>query len=314
MIKELLKPEAEEKETVEGEISRAEEREDQSKEVIETESGRFHILYNIHGGIAESKPTPAERLDKKDALILEGAGISENFKDKRVARRIIDFQRLTANINRDIVRRAIKDCVPIFFVDASDKAWENYKNSEIKQKIAAGIEGAMGVSVVIAGSIKSSEQKISRRDFIKRLFAYGMGGYLSTPLIKEFSAPWAAEKRKVRQFGKFSDTIHPEFRTFAVEGRNHLIAQKSETVAKILEKENNKKPEVAISIGAAHYDLEDALKISDEERIEKLKSYEDISLEDEALIIRIDFEKSPDQKGRTFKVTLMHDPKLKSQK
>ncbi len=176
---------------------------------------------------------------------------------------------------------------------------------------AGAIAQAQGGTIVWAGS-KYLSQPVTRREFIKRTAILTLSGYFSLPAIKEATAPIASRSPSMRKIDRAIDTVHPETKSAIVEGRNSLLAQKSEAVAKLIGKELGHKPEIAISIGAAHYGLGNELQKNTRERIRELKNYKDINLEKESLIVRIDFEKAEDLGKDRYRVkaTLLHDPDM----
>lgn len=65
-----------------------------------------------------------------------------------------------------------------------------------------------------------------------------------------------------------NDAIHPETRHEIIRIlRNHLFAEKADTVARKLALEiQNRKPEITITVGSNHYGIEKAFFKKDEER------------------------------------------------
>lgn len=109
-------------------------------------------------------------------------------------------------------------------------------------------------------------------------------------------------RRAVNRFlNDLNERVHPETNAIIVTLRNHLFAQKAETIVKTLSPEiKNRKPEAAITLGARHYGIERALKEEDKERvwlIDKLLSVPGLKKTREkiATIARFDFNKEKDK-------------------
>lgn len=285
--------------------------EDGRVETVETSAGSFSIFYGVHGGFSRDEPLSAKHMEGVDALILEGMGISPKMGDPRYAASSVRGEQ--RGIGRNIVNSAMEKGTPIFLVDVSADFSEIHKNDEWKIKLVSALEALLGASITVVGS-KYLSQPITRREFLKRSAILTISGYFFLPIIKEGTSSMASKSRSMRKMDKLIDSAHPETNSVVVEGRNCLFAQKSETVAKLLEEQIGHKPKVAISIGTAHYGLEDELQTKEEERINKLKAYKDMDLDKESLIVRIDFEKAEDLGKDKYrvKVTLLHDQKMQN--
>gem|GEM_PF-4908885 len=93
-----------------------------------------------------------------------------------------------------------------------------------------------------------------------------------------------------------NQVIHPEMRRFGIQTRNTLMAQKSEAVAKLLARDLNRKPEVAVIIGGAHAGIEGELKEAEEKRVRELRRDLGKSFDNNRFIVRIDFVTSNGKK------------------
>ncbi len=288
--------------------------------LIEKPEAKYRIIYGYHG--TEQKP---EDLGKAEALVLEsGFG---NYSTPQEAEFL--FKEIQKNIKQyeRLIEKAAKEKKPIFLADISDS-----ESIMIFQVIIGVLESVSSVPILyslledvreIIKEKKLNQKKLNRRDFIKTSAKGLIGFYLSTPFLEVFLNTFSDffSKNRVnlqsksenlnRFLTELNEKIHPEIYAIILTLRNYLLAQKMETIAQTLKKKN-KKPEIAIVVGASHYGIEKALQKEKNKRIElinfltKLPGLEE-SRKRIATIARFDF----DEKEKNWKVTqIFKDPLL----
>jgi pheromone shutdown protein TraB len=127
--------------------------------------------------------------------------------------------------------------------------------------------------------VTSERKKMNRRDFLKllskSLLAVYFAPQLAENLILFFSLPDKAmlneetARRKIHRFLiKLNEKIHPETHMILITLRNIIMAQKLITIARDINKEISKKPEIGVVVGASHIGIEGALNLDEKERKE----------------------------------------------
>ncbi len=287
---------------------------------IETEKGRFSIVYSLH-----DIPVRPETIRNVDAVILELVG---NYDSLEGAKKDIDLASDKRSSYRYILPTAARSEQPLFFLDFIADESETKKLAQemgVKNQILPMVEFLFGTILTIGGTINyGSKNRLerTRRDFLKLGGASLLGAYLSLPKLSQvLEAPYAIKHqvpgqtdliwRAHKMSGNFSKLIHPEMRSVGYETRNILIAQKSETVAKLLAQELKRKPKLSIIVGAGHYGLEHTLQIDENSRVGKLAKDLGDKFRKQGAITRVDFQPTEDPEKKRIEISFLRDEHFK---
>lgn len=283
---------------------------------MESVNARYHINYDDHR--TDINPNI---LDDCDGLVMEMRG---NYDDPKETQEWIEHFSHSKQFAR-VIMDAAKNKKPIYFVDLIEsKKVDNFsKERERKELTIPFIEMMMGSALGVHLIYKdlAGDKKMTRREFLKSGLQAIAATYLETPFIQQTAWDIATKhgtaltdekstSRKVEKIlNRINNDIHPELRTIIVDARNDLMAQKTETIAKILSKKLKKKPELAIIIGARHSGIEQSLTDKEEDRVKRLRRDFGEELSKNASVAEIDFAKG---EGNTiyFKIEILKDPAL----
>lgn len=221
----------------------------------------FRIIYGKHN--IEQDPKDIEGLD---GVVLEGIGdystIESAYKILEACYESIQYKR--------IVEKAEKDRQSIFFADIVEE-----DVTIALQESLLNIEPIAGVLLLVSlvnDALK--KQKMTRREFLKRSGKLLSGLFFSTHIL-EYPLWLTGKDEEARSIiNRFvldlNERIHPETNLIVLTLRNHLLAQKMQTIAEFTNSER-KKPEIGIIIGHAHIGIERSLEKKSEERTEIIK-------------------------------------------
>ncbi len=230
--------------------------------LVPTPEADYRIIYGFHN----IKQNP-EDLGDAHALALELAG---DYFSIESAERLALYVMEQHQQYREIVKEAKNKKIPLFFVDIprlDDLVL-------ILNSLLIVSESLVGLGI-ISSLIQRAPKPMTRRDFIKILPSVIIGSYLSSHIPGMASTAMnlgrineETVKRKIHRFlTTLNEKTHPETYIILLTLRNYIIAQKLNTIAQMLRKDFiNKKPQVAIVIGASHIGIETALQESDDER------------------------------------------------
>lgn len=267
---------------------------------ISTENAEYKIIYSVHG--RQNDPGDVEG---SDAIMLEF--MPENFEEDRVAK-IIKDQTEQQQQYAEVVKYATSHNVPLYFIDLSWKTSSEKDPKDViramKKYVAPVVGLKIGYEVVKSAAKNMKNKPVTKRDFLSAFGKTLVASYFSTPAADVVTALASTQlathepdettmirtlERNVRDV---NDKLHPELRHFSLEGRNTLMAEKAELVAKTLNK-GGKKPKISIIIGARHTSIEDNLKMPEGVRREELRKYfTSEEIEGEKTIAKVDFKKS----------------------
>jgi DNA polymerase IIIc chi subunit len=265
--------------------------------IVETPEGIFRIAYGRH-----KVPQNPEDVKGVDAIMLE-SGMLQYYLNQEEA--IKEFPLLYESVQyKNLIKEAAKAKQPIYLTDL-DPRMENAILAFLLQT-AEGM-GAIGLDLwllyLLGLKVITKSKKITRRDFLKLLAA----AYFGTELVESFTYPRKGNieegtlTRKInRSLINLNEKIHPETNMVILTLRNLIMAQKLTTIAKELQQKIGKKPEIGIVVGARHIGIEDALKMSKEERMEIIKRILSIPAleklrEGIATIARFDYNQTTEQ-------------------
>jgi hypothetical protein len=298
-----------------------EHRETEFKNVsqVETEVGKFKIMYSLHNFVANPKI-----VEGSDGIVLELLG--ETFDEAGMEKSADWIQEDRFSPYKEVVREAAEKHVPVFLTDLSLKTMKSkefrgtYGQDVFKEMVEKAF-GAMGVFLSV--NVLLSE-KMSRRDFLKKgaMAVAALGAYASFPLSKDILGEAETSLRTkeidetsvLRKGERLVDTAqyhtHPETRSLMVDARNDLFAQKSETIARSLGKSLGRKPSIAIVIGAGHVGLERSLQKSGDDRLGFIREKLGSNIGNEKLIARLDFSDEEEGGKRKVDVSFIQDPNI----
>lgn len=272
---------------------------EEARNIVElsTEQADYKIVYSVH----TRQNNPGDIVGS-DAIILE-YGIDYSNADEVINvlnKDVEDNQQYKA-----IIEYARANKIPIYFVDVSLKT-RNEKDlldlAKLVKKALIPVVGAK-VSYALGKSVikDMKELPINRRNFLKGLGKTMLAVYTGTPALEPTAALASTRLshepdeegvlRKIeRGVADINSSIHPELKTFSMEGRNALIAQKAESIAKDLESRLGKRPKLSVIIGALHTGIEKDLKMKETERQVGMRKYfTEKELDTEKAITRVDF-------------------------
>lgn len=279
---------------------------------VETPNAQYSVMYGLH--VFEQSP---DFVDDVDAVLLEmmfskdDAGYLSEWATEKLP---------SITQYRAIIKKAKELSKPVFITDYIGEPGRVVKES-ITSKALSALEALLGGHLLLNKGLLSKEDiettvpasSLTRREFLKQIGNAGKyigATYLLVPTLRTVvglsdilsNVPIEVN----RPLNKIVETIHPELDSKLLEGRNDLIAAKSETVAEILFDELKIKPRLGIVIGGAHTGIEDSLKKLPQERLDSIRGYFKDETGRQATIIRIDF------KGEETMVTLLKDSALTS--
>jgi hypothetical protein len=259
---------------------------------METQNGVYKIIYSNH-----TIPNDPHTIDDVDVIICERPGLKYP----------VDQDPQTAGLNYTLdgqhgvtFRAAALQKKSIFYVDVSPALAERIQTSETVSNLLPGAEAIAGIGLLASSrrwkqrmsdetpvetgnATKEESEKIhDRRSWLSTVLrkAKQVGGlYLLTPIDQMASTLWSTgfrepnERSIARQTERALHDVnrvaHPELND---EGRNILIAQKAETIARLLIPRFQRKPRISIFVGALHHNIERQLVSSEEMRIRALRS------------------------------------------
>ena len=279
---------------------------------VENPRSTYRVVYSSHDTIND----PGTLRDA-DCAILE---LVQTYPEKDRLRLSEDFFKiLPAKQYDEIIPQAYKEKKPLFFVDMSASTEDN-RNADmefiIHGTILPIIEAGLGVGLGLYGGKQIRKKEKTRRDFLKATGAAISATYLIAPAMRVLSKPMArnSEDSVARKLNRViqhtNELIHPETHLPTVlDLRNTLIAEKSEFVADMMNKELGRKSTSNIYIGAEHIGLEKELQRDPEDRIKTLRNDLDKDFKKEGSIIRVDFVANLGGKD-AITVKVFKDPKF----
>ncbi len=272
--------------------------------IVETDKGKFRIAYGA--SFTERKP---EELGKADVWAPETSGLVDYTLTKELVEekfyKISRKDKPFSTDHRKIFEKTEEGKKPIFLIDITEQ--ELATLLQIDLKYLEPIVGS-GLLAILARDFILGEKRLTRREILKKAGAgiYFLSEFPAGIIRGLFGEDFiVGEKSASRAVEKFLDDlnerIHPETNAIIQTLRNSLLAQKAKTIAERLGLEiKGRKPEIALTVGAAHHGIEKALLKEDEERvwlIDKLLSVPGLknTREKIATIARFDFNKEKDK-------------------
>lgn len=261
---------------------------------VETPSAVYNIIYSNHG--VQNHP---EDIFGSDGVIMEGIlGDVDTNDIENILRKQMELNRQYGQV----IRYASEHNIPLYMADISEKS-DTGSSEIITKKIIAPIVGGYLSYRFLKSSISDIAKKpVTRRSFLKNFGKTVAAAYLSTPAVELASSEVKRLSDKEinesdvsrniqRHAAKINNSIHPELNTLTLEGRNSLIAMKSDNIAKNLSHSLGRKPNISLIIGGRHIGIEESLKISDKERLDELREYlDDEQIDGEKTIFEIEWD------------------------
>lgn len=289
---------------------------------LETANADYLLYYTRH-----DVQTSPEIVRQADAVILESI---TDFRDDQKTEQSVHHSLFDkTSPYHEVVRAAAEQGKPIFLLDLSRIAAKNQNMLEskdgeeqdemTKNELKVAIEGTLGVGAILwaAADLKKAltgNPQMSRRNFLKFLGKSAAGIALASPLVGRMTGYLAKdgltaepdESSLPRKAQKTIEnaTYHANLdRSKVIHARNDLWAQKSETVAKYLEKDLGRKPNLAMSMGADHVGIERSLKDNPTDRLSRLSADLNEDFKHEGLIAKITL--TPEAKTDRVKVEVV---------
>ncbi len=257
-------------ETVEKKEKLPEEELPPNVKEIETQNAKIRIAYERHDGIERK---PEELGDNYDAWVPEIMGIDYTLSKKIVERDFNKIFRKKIPEYRKIFEKIEKEGKPIFLGDITEDKTILLLNKSLRylESAATGVLVASLVYDFLAG------EKLTKIEVLKSIAAVYLYSEAIEAMIDKLSYKLRGgidEKsisRAIERFlGNLNEKIHPETHFILATLRNSLFAQKMKTIAESL-KIQNRKPEIAVTLGAGHHGIEKALLKDDEKRVGLIK-------------------------------------------
>jgi hypothetical protein len=266
-------------------------------EVVETQTGKYRIIYENH-----SFPAGVDKLGNNyAALVLEGVIQPE---DSRTALEWAQRERTPEEVEKTkqwrqtqvILEQMGKEGKPMFNVDAHGGVVHGFA-----QLYGVPVAEWLVASKVFGRARKQSKDEMTRRQFFARAGAGLAEVYLKgDAVLRMFSsvAPfggWFAP-------GKISENLYPQSSNYVLTLRNLIAAEKMEKLYSDNKEQFDGKELVAV-YGAWHTGLAEALKMGSEERLKRIQEILNLlhtlptpirPPDSIGLVIRLDFDKSLD--------------------
>lgn len=283
---------------------------------VETPSAKYDIVYSLH-----NQPVKPETIEQADAIILELVG---NYETQEKVQKHMEFISREQHTYHQIIKSAAEKQKPVFLVDMSTDAYATRRDAALNVVLLPVIEAMIAAGLVFSG-IKgvAKKEKMDRRSFLKLGAKMTAAAYLSLPqasrLLSFVSTDYFRQvpdeesfSRKTEKFvHKIKSSSHPELYSNVVNVRNNLIAEKSEAIARMLNKKLGRKPQLALLTGASHFGLEESLSSDPFERINSLKKDLGYEVRRERIIACVEFEAKAGNEPQKFSISLLEDPALK---
>lgn len=297
---------------------------------IENPEATFRIVNSLH--VVENDP---KSLEGADAVILEDImtnALTPKLKNFRSLSKqggeaqtfYENFPRAMGHQYEAIIKNSFEQHKPIFFVDlAGAGRYSEAMKEEIFSGVVSVLEGALATAGLLVNSkTEHKHGELSRRDFLKKAGIIAASTYLLTPAVERVVSLTNALslqdlnehsplRKAERLIQKTNEDVHPETSIPHMALRNTLIAQKSETISKIMAKELGRKPIANIYIGAGHIGIEEELKKKSGDRLNELRKKLGDEFKSEGFIIRIDFLKDEKTTQQSVQINLIEDPSFK---
>lgn len=241
---------------------------------FETSNAIYRIVYSLH-----HQTTKEEDVGDVDAIAIELANSEYNTKQDAN----ITFHYLSKSIgNIGIIEAAKKKGFPVFLIDVSTKQ-NLFLNLTFGLKCVEATTGLF----VLSSLFKDIGKKLTRRDFLR---ISAKTGFSIWSLLHLEETVHNLIKGKNPQYisTRLLELSHPETVAIILTLRNHIWAQKLETITKTLS--TKRKPIIALIIGKGHTGVERALAKDEEERLEIIRTLMlGSKTKEEATIARFDF-------------------------
>lgn len=259
---------------------------------IETVNAEYNIVYSNHR-ITNSP----EDVYGSDVILLEFMHIDLKTAEKDIVE-TIEFSRDLNQQYSEIIKYAAEHSISIYPVD-THKDMQGL-DGDIQTLLLPLLEGYASYRLIKSSVSDSIKQPLTRRSFLKNLGKVAAAAYLSTPAIEALSSishkgepnESSTARNMERKIRPVNELIHPELDSMKVQGRNTLMAIKSEYISKVIGNKLGRKPKISLIIGSAHTGIEDTLKMTDEQRMTELKKYlNEKEIENEKSIFCIEWDK-----------------------
>jgi hypothetical protein len=280
--------------------------------IVKLPEGRFRIAYGQH-----NLPQNPKDVEGVNAIMLESGDLKYYPEEeaKKAFHELVSFPQY-----RDIIKEAAAARQSIYLTDIDPGVVRILLTLlfSLAEEISAGVLILRSL-FELGHKILTTSKKMTRRDFLKLLGKSSLAAYFGTQLGEGLTAlPKGSldEKTAIRKVNRFlinlNEMAHPETHLVIVTLRNLIMAQKLTTIARDLGSEIGEKPEIGVVVGGGHIGIEEALKLTTEERmntIGKILSIPGLEglRENVAAIARFDYDP---QTGKWQLTKFYKDPSL----
>lgn len=310
---------------------------------VDTPEARYKVVYGYH--TIEQEPTD---IGKSDAIFLEKITKGGDYSTPESAEKLLKEYSSEPQY-RQIILEAERQKKPIFFGDIIGGDLVVALQHGLRD--IEPVVGALLLASLTKKAVEQGIMNMDRREFLKKALGgifllsqahQGLGALLEAGKNPGFKFDRKGAMGEIDKFlTKLNEKIHPETNAIVLTMRNALNAKKIKEIAKLMEKEvlekeqaakeifekemekrpggarkkwverEDKRPEVAIVMGAWHRGIEDALLDDEEELIELVDELLGVpGLEETrkkiATIARFDF----DEEENKWKARILKDRKL----
>lgn len=270
--------------------------------IVETTEARMRIIYGKHDTVQ-----PSADLGQADLVVLETG--SYDYSNRASAIRLMNM--VESDIQYpEVLEKAEAERKPVYFIDIASADF-----IPILSNFLAVAEA--GAAIFLLANLAQKDlprEQVSRRDFFKKTgkgvgaaWLFSQSAEMVNRIIMDRKTDETSAKRIIqRVVTDLNEMAHPETHALLLTLRNYLWAQKLKTIAAdtlVVDR----KPEIAMVVGALHHGLESALQKDDEQRTRLIDTLLSVPGLEEARrkvanIARLDFDASSKQwEARIFK-------------
>lgn len=244
--------------------------------IVDIPEARFRLLYEFHNHVLEHSPREIRGVD---ALAFEAATTFSDDTPRSLG--------LDPNVrpswappgsDNQFASALVESCVPLYFVDivpGKDFADLRTRIDTNLRSAEIGAGTLASLYVALKGGSSLLERRMSRRDFLKVLGGAAIAG---KGFLASYDGGMKDKNRNLSEYERdivaLSEKFNPELEAITLTLRNALWVYKLRTLVSFAQYKRlgNKRPEIALVLGAAHTGFEDMAKKNPDELLEKISS------------------------------------------
>ncbi len=247
-------------------------------EIVEKPEGRYRIVYGAHNVEQATKDLGPNYA----GVVLEATSSADECQTA--------LDKNTINVQyRKIIQDTRQRKKPIFVVDIDSIP------EPLMYHFGVPVVEAAAVGVALLSKNKNTgNQKITRRDFLKKAAKIATLGYVGTDMLAGLLSSSESHSEIAKKALHLRENINPKY-MYLLTLRNLLVAEKMTKIS-MENKEQFSGEDLVAVYGENHSDLALVLKMSREERMKELKRILSIlprpftEPEDLARVLRFDFD------------------------